>query len=158
VEAFILPLLFLLPLILIFSRTRRQQREFQLVQQRLAAGQEVMTTAGLYATVVDVGQDAVLLESAPGVRQRWARAAVARIVTDPEADAAAAADAAEDADSHAAAVGGAEGIGTAGPLGAAPPEGRPTGGPTADPADGPAEGRSGAPSPRDERRRDDGSP
>ncbi len=45
-----------------------------------------MTTAGLYATVVEVEDGDVLLEVAPDVVCRFARAAVARIVSSPEAD------------------------------------------------------------------------
>lgn len=79
----LLPLLLLLPLVLITMRTRRQQREMAEMQQRLAPGQEVMTTSGVYGTVVDVEGDKVLLRVADGVTMRWARPAVARIVTSP---------------------------------------------------------------------------
>ena len=65
------------------ARTRKQE---QLLSE-LAPGQEVMTTAGLFATVVAVEDDAVVLEAAPGVRTRWAKAAIARIVPPPEPNA-----------------------------------------------------------------------
>ncbi len=45
-----------------------------------------MTTAGLYATVVEVEDGDVLLEVAPDVVCRFTRAAVARIVSPPAAD------------------------------------------------------------------------
>lgn len=77
----LLPLLLLIPLVLITMRTRRQQREMAEMQQRLAPGQEVMTTSGVFGTVVDVEGDKVLLRVADGVTMRWARPAVARIVT-----------------------------------------------------------------------------
>ena len=49
-------------------------------------GVEVMTTAGLFATVHAVTDDEVQLEVAPGVVQRYAKGAVLRIVTPPEDD------------------------------------------------------------------------
>jgi preprotein translocase subunit YajC len=63
------------------ARTRsRQQNE---LQSRLSPGLEVMTTSGLFATVAEVQDDAVVLETSPGTRSRWAKAAVARILTPP---------------------------------------------------------------------------
>jgi preprotein translocase subunit YajC len=76
----LLPLLLLLPLVLITMRTRRQQREVAAMQQRLEPGQEVMTTSGLFATIVDVQSDAVVLQVAEGVRTRWAKPAIARVL------------------------------------------------------------------------------
>ena len=78
----------LLPLILIFvlfyflviRRSQRQQQQVRDVQRSLAVGQQVMTTAGLYATVSAVEDDVVVLEIAPGTHVRYARAAVARVV------------------------------------------------------------------------------
>jgi preprotein translocase subunit YajC len=67
-------------LFLMFSRTRRQQREIQQVQANLRVGVLVMTTAGLYATVVEVDDQVVVLETAPGQRSRWDRRAVSRIL------------------------------------------------------------------------------
>jgi preprotein translocase subunit YajC len=68
-------------LFLAFSRGRRQRREALGVQRRLAPGTEVMTTSGLYATVVAVEGDALTLETGPGQRSRWDKRAVARIIT-----------------------------------------------------------------------------
>ena len=81
----LLPLLLLLPLVLITMRTRRQQREMTEMQQRLTPGQEVMTSSGLFGTVVDVQPDSVTLQVADGVRTRWAKPAIARVVTAPGA-------------------------------------------------------------------------
>ncbi len=67
-------------LVITFMRGRRQQREAQTTQHQLAPGAEVMTTAGLYATVVAVEDSVVTLETAPGQRSRWDKRAVARIV------------------------------------------------------------------------------
>ena len=81
----------LLPLVIILlafwlliirpARTRTRQQA-QLLSQ-LTPGQEVMTTSGLYATVASVEDDQLVLEASPGVRTRWAKAAVARIVPPP---------------------------------------------------------------------------
>ena len=57
-------------------------RAVQHTQASLAAGQQVMTTAGLYGTVVAVDDEDVRLEVAPGVELRFARGAVARVVDD----------------------------------------------------------------------------
>ena len=88
----LLPLIFLVLAfyLLILRPARNRQRQAQAVQQSLRPGQEVVTTAGLYASVAGVDDDVVLLEVAPGVTCRFARPAVARILsrpdTEPEAD------------------------------------------------------------------------
>jgi preprotein translocase subunit YajC len=61
------------------TRTRKQAE----LLSELTPGQEVMTTSGLYATVAAVEDDVLVLEASPGVRTRWAKAAVARIVPAP---------------------------------------------------------------------------
>lgn len=73
-------------LFLMFSRTRRQQREVQRTQAGLAPGAEIMTASGLFATVIEIQDQVVVLETAPGQRSRWDRRAVARIIppTSPE--------------------------------------------------------------------------
>lgn len=82
----LLPLIILLPLLLLIMRQRKQQREFLAQQDRLAVGQQVMTTAGLYGTVTAIEGDQMVLEIAPGVSVRWAKAAIGRIVSgDPVA-------------------------------------------------------------------------
>lgn len=80
----LLPLIILIPLLLITFRGRKQQKAFAETQARIAPGQDVMTTAGLYGRIVEVTDDALVLEVADGVRLRWAKGAVAKIVT-PEA-------------------------------------------------------------------------
>lgn len=82
----LLPLLLLLPLVLITMRTRRQQREMVAMQQRLTVGQEVMTSSGLFGTVVDVQPDSVVLQVADGVRTRWAKPAIARVLTPADSE------------------------------------------------------------------------
>jgi preprotein translocase subunit YajC len=62
------------------QRNRAMQRARQL-QESLGVGTEVMTTSGLYGTVVAVGDDTVDLEISPGVSVRWAKAAIAEVRT-----------------------------------------------------------------------------
>ena len=77
----LLPLILIVAVgyLLIIRPTRRRQRELLSVQQRLAPGVRVMTTSGLYATVRDVADARIVLETSPGVHSTWARNAVARI-------------------------------------------------------------------------------
>lgn len=77
----LLPVILLVPLFLIFSRQRRQQREQLQLRQSLAPGQRVMTTAGMFGTVVALEGEQVRLEIAPGVVVEYVSAAIARIVT-----------------------------------------------------------------------------
>lgn len=60
---------------------RNRMKQLQKTQASLTPGAEVMTTAGLYATVVDFDDETVTLETAPGVHNRYVRAAVAKIIT-----------------------------------------------------------------------------
>ncbi|MGB9378281.1 MAG: preprotein translocase subunit YajC [Mycobacteriales bacterium] len=64
----------------------RRKKQLQLTQASLQPGAEVMTTAGLFATVVDFDDESVTLETSPGVHNRYVRAAVAKIIA-PVADA-----------------------------------------------------------------------
>lgn len=77
----LLPLIILLPLGLLIYQQRKRQRAFAAQQALLEVGQTVMTTAGLYGVVVEVDDDMMVLEAAPGVRLRWNKAAVGRILT-----------------------------------------------------------------------------
>lgn len=81
----ILPLLILAALLvamMAFSR-RTKQRAAQadsLRRERITTGTEVMTTSGLYGTVVSVNEDgSVLLSIAPGVEVRWTLAALREV-------------------------------------------------------------------------------
>lgn len=65
---------------LMTSRTRKQQKAAADFRANLAPGQEVMTGSGLFATVVDIEDDVVTLETSPGVTSRWLRPAIAKLV------------------------------------------------------------------------------
>ncbi|MDQ6875947.1 MAG: preprotein translocase subunit YajC [Actinomycetota bacterium] len=80
------PLLLLLALgaftyFVLIRPQRNRMKQLRQTQATLTAGVEVMTTAGLYATVVSFDDETVTLETSPGVHNRYARAAVARILT-----------------------------------------------------------------------------
>jgi preprotein translocase subunit YajC len=77
---FPLILIFVLFYFLVIRRGQRQQQQVRDVQRSITVGQQVMTTAGLYATVSALEDDTVVLEIAPGVNVRYARAAVARVI------------------------------------------------------------------------------
>ena len=68
-------------LLLTFLRTRRAQREAVTTQNRVSPGAEIMTTSGLYATVVSVEDGVMTLETGPGQVSRWDQRAVARIIS-----------------------------------------------------------------------------
>jgi preprotein translocase subunit YajC len=65
---------------LMSSRNRKQQRQAADFRANLEVGQDVMTGSGLYGTIVDVDGDTITLESTPGNRTRWIRAAIAKLV------------------------------------------------------------------------------
>ncbi|WP_236120765.1 preprotein translocase subunit YajC [Cellulomonas palmilytica] len=67
-------------------KSRKQQRAQQEFRSTLQPGDEVMTASGMIGVVVDVDDDTITLESAPGSRTRWVRAAIAKKVEAPVAD------------------------------------------------------------------------
>ncbi|MEV4622022.1 preprotein translocase subunit YajC [Asanoa sp. NPDC049573] len=90
-----LPLLMIVVLfaVMYFLMIRPQQkrrRDAQAMQSTLGPGAEVVTIGGLYGTVIETDAETVTLEAAPGVHVRYARPAVARVisnkneVTEPE--------------------------------------------------------------------------
>lgn len=81
----LLPLLFILPLLWLFSRQRKQQQSQVQLQHQLQPGVEIMTTAGMFGRVVAVQDGVMTLEVSPGVQVRLVTAAVAKFVTEPVA-------------------------------------------------------------------------
>jgi preprotein translocase subunit YajC len=67
---------------------RNRQRRIVDQQNNVAPGARVRTTAGMYATVVEVDGDDVILEVAPGVETRYVKRAIMEVLPDPEAEAA----------------------------------------------------------------------
>ena len=72
-------------LLMIRPQQRRRQQAAQ-KKETIQPGARVRTTAGMYATVVDVDGDDVVLEIAPGIEVRYMKRAVMDVVSGPEAD------------------------------------------------------------------------
>lgn len=87
---FSLLLLLALPVVLylMMRSQRRKASQQQTVQQGAEVGDEIMTTAGMFGTIVDEDEDAgtVEVEIAPGTRVTMIRGAIARIITDDDDD------------------------------------------------------------------------
>lgn len=78
----LLPLLVIVVLFyfMLLRPSRNQQRRVRDVQQSLQPGTEVITTAGLHGTIVEVGDRDVVLEAMPGgARLRFERQAIVRL-------------------------------------------------------------------------------
>lgn len=88
------PLVTFLPLILIggafyFVLIRPQQKRAKAQQALLRSvevGDEVITTAGVYGTIVDIDDetDVITLEIAPGTQVRMVRAGIGRRITEDD--------------------------------------------------------------------------
>jgi preprotein translocase subunit YajC len=81
----------LLPILLIvvfwFLLMRPQQKRqaaLRQLQSSLAPGEEVLLTSGIYATVVEVADDHVVVNIASGVDIRVVRGAIGQVVPRPE--------------------------------------------------------------------------
>ncbi|MFI6599745.1 preprotein translocase subunit YajC [Nonomuraea sp. NPDC050536] len=99
----ILPLILLVVVFyfLLIRPQRKRQQESAKMQNSLTPGARVMTTTGLFGTVVAVDNEDVILEVAPGIETRWVKAAIGRVVTpgdEPVADEPADADEASETD------------------------------------------------------------
>ena len=63
---------------------RNRQRQAQQMQRQVMPGQQVRTTAGMYATVVSADDNDVVLEIAPGVQARFLRRAVMEVISEDD--------------------------------------------------------------------------
>lgn len=78
-QQFFLPLLIVLVAIPLFLQARKQKKtmqEQQKLQNSIGAGDRVMTTSGLYGTVVATTDDTVDLEIAEGLTTTWLKQAI----------------------------------------------------------------------------------
>jgi preprotein translocase subunit YajC len=78
--------LLVLPVVLIamlFRAQRKRQRVLAAQQASLAVGQQIVTTSGLYATLVGLDDNIAVLEISPGATVRWDRRAVMTAPTAP---------------------------------------------------------------------------
>jgi preprotein translocase subunit YajC len=69
--------------LLIRPQSKRRKEQLQM-QNSLRPGVRVMTTSGMYATVVAVDDDGVVLEIAPGVEARFVKQAVMQVVAETD--------------------------------------------------------------------------
>lgn len=58
--------------------TRKRQKEMMSFRDSMAPGQRVMTASGYVGTIVEIGDDLVTLESEPGSRTQWVKAAISK--------------------------------------------------------------------------------
>ena len=63
---------------------RNRQRQVMQTQQGVQPGQRVRTTAGMYATVVEMDGNDVVLEVAPGIEMRFLRRAIMEVLPDED--------------------------------------------------------------------------
>lgn len=83
------PLLILALLVPMFLGVRRQKKEMAKVaelQESLKVGDRVLTTSGLYGTIVEIDDITVDLEIAEDVVTTWSRSVVRELVPDDHFD------------------------------------------------------------------------
>lgn len=84
---------------LLIRPNRKRRQAMDQLQSRLAVGDEVMTSGGLYATVAELDEKSVILETSEGVYSRYARGAVVEVVSSAqEADSDSGSDSTEGSD------------------------------------------------------------
>jgi preprotein translocase subunit YajC len=71
--------------VLVLTRGNAARRAVRETQESLKPGMQVMTGSGLFARVVEVQPDAVVLETGPGQQSRWDRRAIARLIPETAA-------------------------------------------------------------------------
>jgi preprotein translocase subunit YajC len=82
-------LIFVVPFGLLFVFMRNQQRRVrqqQALQQSAEVGDEVLTTAGIFGTIIDEDEEmgTVTVEIAPGTQIRMVRSGIARRLTEDD--------------------------------------------------------------------------
>jgi preprotein translocase subunit YajC len=75
-------LIFVVFYVLIILPQGRKRRQAAALQRAVEPGSRVLLTSGLYAIVVEIETDTIILEAAEGVHLRYAKAAVLRVVPD----------------------------------------------------------------------------
>jgi len=73
-------------LYLMMRSQRRKVSQQQAVQRSAEVGDEIMTSSGIFGTIVDEDeeQDTVVVEIAPGTRITMIRGAISRVITEDE--------------------------------------------------------------------------
>jgi len=65
---------------------QKRRREVAEMQSSIGVGDEILTIGGLYGTVTEIEDEYVTLEVAPGVTNRYIRAAVSKMVNSAAKD------------------------------------------------------------------------
>jgi preprotein translocase subunit YajC len=73
-------LIFVVFYVFIILPQGRKRRQAATLQKAVEPGSRVLLTSGLYAIVVEIETDTIILEAAEGVHLRYAKAAVLRVV------------------------------------------------------------------------------
>ncbi|HEY3925610.1 MAG TPA: preprotein translocase subunit YajC [Acidothermaceae bacterium] len=73
-------LIFVVFYVFIILPQGRKRRQAAALQKAVEPGSRVLLTSGLYAIVVEIETDTIILEAAEGVHLRYAKAAVLRVV------------------------------------------------------------------------------
>ncbi|GGM49574.1 preprotein translocase subunit YajC [Dactylosporangium sucinum] len=76
---------FVLIYFLMIRPQQKRRREVESMQSAMGIGDEVVTVGGLYGTVRGIEDDTVLLEIAPGVTAKYARAAIGKVTKKADA-------------------------------------------------------------------------
>lgn len=88
----LLPLMIVVLIVLMFLQSSKQRKAVKALrdmQDSLAVGDRVLTTSGVHATIVSIGEETVGLEIAPGVRTQWDRRVIREkfdTATNPDAE------------------------------------------------------------------------
>jgi preprotein translocase subunit YajC len=101
---YLLMALFFVALYFLMIRPQQKRRRaVESMQATMGPGDEIVTVGGLYGTIQEIDDDTVLLNIAPGVTAKYARAAIGKVVTaaarpDDEEEEASSADSVAEAD------------------------------------------------------------
>lgn len=63
---------------------QKRRRETESMQRAAGPGDEIVTVGGLYGTIIEIDDETALLEIAPDVHARYARAAIGKVVNRAE--------------------------------------------------------------------------
>jgi preprotein translocase subunit YajC len=75
-------LLFILVYVIVIVPQGRRRKQAAALRREVEVGAHVMLTSGLYGTVIEIDDDAVVIEAAEGIHLRYAKAAVLRVISD----------------------------------------------------------------------------
>lgn len=89
----IIVVLFVIAWVVLILPKQRELRRHNSLLSTLAVGDEVMTGSGMYGTLVEINDDSVLLQVAPGTELKVALRSIAAKVVPPVADEVTSADA-----------------------------------------------------------------